>query len=107
MVVPPQEVTFLPCAPADVGVQEELADSIRESLSALPGPWTAAVTAVPAHPESAIVRLLRPDGFECTVFVRGERDRTALHLRDQVVNALQLHVLGIPRPGKGLGKLPR
>jgi hypothetical protein len=102
----PEDVTFLPCAPADVGVQEQLADAIRDALASLPGPWTAAVTAIPAHPQAAMVSLRRPDGFECTVFLHDEGQRTFLRLRDEIVNALQLHVLGIPRPPSALGKPP-
>ena len=55
------------------------------------------MTAGAAQPGSLIITAYRDDGFECTVFVDGPVQRTFLYLRDQVVNALQLHVLGIAR----------
>lgn len=104
MTSPANEVAFQTPLPGDDAAQRELADIIRETLSALPGPWKVGVTPGAPRPGSVIITAYRDDGFECTVFVEGPLQRTFLYLRDQVVNALQLHVLGIGRPPAGQPK---
>jgi hypothetical protein len=106
MASPEHEVAFQTPLPGDAPAQRELAEIIREALAMLPGPWKVGVTSSAPRPESVIITAYRDDGFECTVFVDGPLQRTFLYVRDQVVNALQLHVLGIPRPPAGLPKLP-
>jgi hypothetical protein len=106
MASPAHEVSFQTDLPGDPAAQRELAEIIREALAALPGPWKVGVTSGAPRPESVIITAYRDDGFECTVFLERPRQGTFLYLRDQVVNALQLHVLGIPRPPAGLPKLP-
>jgi hypothetical protein len=101
-----RDVSFQTPLPGDPSAQRELAGIVEDALSALPGPWKVGVTAGGAQPGSLIITAYRDDGFECTVFVDGPLQRTFLYLRDQVANALQLHVLGIARPSSALTKPP-
>jgi hypothetical protein len=100
-----QEVSFQTALPGDAEAQGELAGIIRDALAMLPGPWKVGVTPETPRPGSLIITVYRDDGFECTVFVEPSQ-RTFLYLRDQIVNALQLHVLGIPRPPAAHPKRP-
>jgi|SRR5687767_222844 hypothetical protein len=105
MVSRTHDVSFQTALPGDAEAQAELATIIRDALAALPGPWKVGVTSGTPLPQSLIVTAYRDDGFECTVFLEPSQ-RTFLYLRDQIVNALQLHVLGIPRPPSARPKLP-
>lgn len=103
MAPPSPDVSFQTPLPGDPAAQRELAGIVQDALSPLPGPWKVGVTAG-GQPGSLIITAYRDDGFACTVFVDGPLQRTFLYLRDQVVNALQLHVLGIARPPSTLTK---
>ena len=97
MAAQPHDVTFQTPLPGDAAAQREVAGFVTDALTTLAGPWKVGVTAG-AQPGSLVVTARRDDGFECTVFVAGPLQRTFLYMRDQVVNALQLHVLGIAPP---------
>jgi len=99
-------VSFLTPLPGDPPAQQELTALVKQGLAGLPGSWKVGVTPGP-HAGAVIVTARRDDGFECSVFMDGSLQRTFLYLRDQVANALQLHVLGIPRPPSGLAKPKR
>jgi hypothetical protein len=88
-------ISFIGPLPGDPDAQREISDLVREALANLPGPWKVGVTPG-ATAGSCIVTAYRDDGFECSVFLDSAIHRTFLHLRDQVVNALQMHVLGLP-----------
>ena len=97
------DVTFQTPLPGDAAAQREVAAFVTDALSSLPGPWRVGVTAG-AQAGALVIRARRDDGFECAVFVAGPVQRTFLYVRDQVVNALQLHVLGINPPASTLAK---
>jgi hypothetical protein len=104
MALEPSAVSFLNPLPGDTSAQRALAEVLRDALEGLPGPWRVGATPG-ARPGSAVVTAIRDDGFQCTVFLETPMQRTFLYVRDQVANALQLHVLGIPRPGMPTAKL--
>jgi hypothetical protein len=91
----PTHVAFIGPLPGDTAAQSEISDLVREALTNLPGPWKVGVTPG-ATGGSCIVTAYRDDGFQCSVFLDSVLHRTFLYLRDQVVNALQMHVLGLP-----------
>jgi hypothetical protein len=99
-----RDVSFQTPLPGDPAAQRELAGIVEDALAALPGPWKVGVTAGAGRPDSLIITAYRDDGFQCTVFVAGPLQRTFLYVRDQVANALQLHVLGIAPPPTALTK---
>ena len=103
MAAQPHDVTFQTPPPGDAAAQREVVAIVSEALASLPGPWKVVVTGG-AQPGSLVVTVRRDDGFECAVFVAGPLQRTFLYLRDQVVNALQLHVLGIAPAPSALAK---
>jgi len=103
MAAQPSDVTFENPPPGDAAAQREIVAFVMEALASLAGPWRVGVTAG-AQPGSLVIRARRDDGFECAVFVAGPVQRTFLYVRDQVVNALQLHVLGITPPASTLAK---
>jgi hypothetical protein len=104
MAPQPPDVSFQTPLPGDPAAQRELAGILQDALASLPGPWKVGVTPGVTQFGSLIVTAYRDDGFECTIFVDGPMQRTFLYLRDQVANALQLHVLGIARPPSAVAR---
>jgi hypothetical protein len=94
---------FLTPLPGEPAEQAAVKASVNEALHGLPGPWKAGVArGVP--PGSWILSIFRDDGFECTLFLTGPITQNTLLIRDRVADALQLHVLGLPRGGTELPK---
>jgi len=93
----PQHITLLTPIPPEASEEPALFARLETVLEALPGPWKVAFS----HGVEVgwwIVSIYRDDGFECTLFLEGPLQQTATYIRDRVADALQRHVIGLPRP---------
>src|SRR5882672_7713035 len=96
----PRHIRLLtPPPPGDRG-EPALFSRVEQALELLPGPWKVGL----AHGVELgwwIVTFYREDGFECTLFLEGPRQQTAISIRDRIADALQRHSLGLSGQGPG------
>ncbi len=70
---------------------------VEQALENLPGPWKVGVS----HGKAVgwfVLSVFREDGFECTLFLDGPLQQTAVSIRDRLADALQRHIVGAGPP---------
>jgi hypothetical protein len=88
-----RHITLLTPLPAGSDEEPALFSRVEQALEILPGPWKVALS----HGVEVgwwIVTVYREDGFECTLFLEGPLQQTAIHIRDRMADALQRHAIG-------------